>query len=62
MSQLSGCVKLLRSCDRWWGTVMIMLRSKGGWGGVAVNQKCDINQIGVKAIRKVCQLMERCDG
>ena len=36
--------------------------SKGDWGGVTVDQKCDINQRGVKDIIKVCQLMESCDG
>ena len=36
--------------------------SKGDWGGVTVDQKCDINQRGVKDIIKVCQLMGRCDG
>ena len=41
-----------------------MGRSKGDWGGVdlTVDQKNDINHRGVKDIRKVCQLMERCDG
>ena len=45
--------KLLRSCDSRWGSVMIMLRIKRGRGGVAGNQRCDINKKGVKAIRKV---------
>ena len=35
---------------------------KGAWGGVTVVRKGDSYQGGVKAIRKVCQLMERCDG
>ena len=34
-------------------------RSTGTWGGVTVVRKCDSHQGGV---RKVCQLMERCDG
>ena len=41
---------------------MVMGRRKGDWGGVAVDQKCNIDQKGVKGIKKVCQLMERCDG
>ena len=32
--------------------------SKGDWGGVTVDQKCDINQRGLKDIGKVCHLME----
>ena len=39
---------------------MVMGRSKGDWGGVTVDQKCDINQRGVKDIKKIYQL--RCDG
>ena len=31
------------------------------WGGVTVDRNCDTHQGGVKGIRKVCQLMERCD-
>ena len=29
---------------------------------MTVERKCDIIQRGVKGIRKVCQLMERCEG
>ena len=32
------------------------------WGGVTFVWKCDSHQGGVKGIKKVCQLMERCDG
>ena len=38
---------------------MVLGRSKGDLGGVAVDQKCDIGQRGVTCIRKVCQSMER---
>ena len=54
-------VKVLRGCVSWWEGVMVLGRGKGDWGGVAVDQKCDIDQRDVKGIRKVCQLMERCD-
>ena len=37
---------------------MVMGRSMRNWGGVTVDQKCYINQRGVKDIRKVCQLMD----
>ena len=29
---------------------------------MTVVRKCASHQVGVKGIRKVCQLMERCDG
>ena len=32
------------------------------WGGVAVVRECDSPKGGVKCIRKVCQMMKRCDG
>ena len=32
------------------------------WGGVTVVRKCCSSKEGVTSIRKVCQLMERCDG
>ena len=58
---------VVRKCDRqscvsWWDHVTVMGTGKRGWGGVTVNQNCDINQESVKDTRKVCQLMERCDG
>ena len=31
-------------------------------GHTSVDRKCDSHQGGVKGIRKVCQLMERCNG
>ena len=30
--------------------------------GVTVDRECDIHQGGVKGIKEVCQLVERCDG
>ena len=44
-------VKVLRSCVSWWGGVMVL--GVGDWGGVAVDQKCDIDHRGVRGIRKV---------
>ena len=41
---------------------MVMGRCNGVWKGVTVVRKCDSHQGGVKGIRKVCQLIERCDG
>ena len=32
------------------------------WGGVTVFRKCGSIQGVVKCLRKVCQLIERCDG
>ena len=32
------------------------------WAGVTVVRKCAISKRGVASIRKVCQLVERCDG
>ena len=29
---------------------------------MAAARECDSPQVGVKIVRKVCQLMERCDG
>ena len=40
---------------------MVMRRSKGVWEGVITFRRCDSSQGGVKDVRKVCQLMERCD-
>ena len=33
---------------------------KEAFGGVTVGRKCNSHQGGVKGIRKVCQLMDRC--
>ena len=43
-------------CDGHGGDVMRFL------GGETVVRKFDSHQEGVKGIRKVCQLMRRCDG
>ena len=32
------------------------------WEGVVTLRRCDSPQGGVKDVRKVCQLMERCNG
>ena len=40
---------------------MVMGRRKGDWGGVTFDMKCDSHQGGVKLIRSMSQLMERCD-
>ena len=32
------------------------------WEGETVNRKCDSHQRDVKGIRKLCQLVEKCDG
>ena len=32
------------------------------WGAVTVVRKCGSSKGGVSSIRKICQLMERCDG
>ena len=36
-------------------------RYTGAWGGVTDVRKCDTHQGGVKGVRKIFQLMERCD-
>ena len=36
-------------------------RCQDAWRGVTVVRKCDSYKVGVTSIRKVCQLMERCD-
>ena len=41
---------------------MVMEECKGVWEGVITFRRCDIPQGGVKDVRKVCQVMERCDG
>ena len=35
---------------------------KGVWEGVIMFSRCDTPQGGVEDVRKVCQVMERCDG
>ena len=40
---------------------MVMGGCKGVWEGVVTFRRCDSPQGSVKAIRKVCQLMETCD-
>ena len=41
---------------------MVMGGCKGVWEGVITFRRCDTPQGGVKGIRMVCQLIERCDG
>ena len=41
---------------------MLMEEVYKRFGGVTVVRKCYSHQGRVKGIRKVCQLMERCDG
>ena len=50
MSQLVG------RCNGHWGYVRRL------WGGETVVRTCGSFKGGVSSIRKVCQLMERCDG
>ena len=40
---------------------MSLGRCRESWVGVTVVRKCGSNEGGVKYIRKVCQLIERCD-
>ena len=40
---------------------MVMGGCKAVWEGVITFRKCDNPQGGVKDVRKVCHLMERCD-
>ena len=40
---------------------MIIEEVNRGFGGVTAVRECDSHQAGVKGIRKVCQLTERCD-
>ena len=32
------------------------------WEGMVIFKRCDSQQGGVKDVRKMCQLMESCDG
>ena len=48
--------QLVGWCDGHWGDVRRL------WGGVTVVRKSGTSKGGVSSIRKVCQLMERCDG
>ena len=41
---------------------MVMGGCKGMWGGVITFRRCDTPHGGLKDVRKVCQVMERCDG
>ena len=41
---------------------MVMGGLKGMWEGVITFRMCDSPQEGLKGIRKVCLLMDRCDG
>ena len=41
---------------------MVMGGCKGVWEGVITFRRCENHHGVVKGIRKVCQLMERCDG
>ena len=40
---------------------MVMVECKGVWEGVITFRKCDNFQGSMKDVRKVCQLMKRCD-
>ena len=41
---------------------MVMGGCKGMWEGVITFRMCDNPQGGERYVRKVCQLMEMCDG
>ena len=41
---------------------MVMGGCKGVWEGVITFKRCDSHQGGVTDVKKVCQLVERCDG
>ena len=41
---------------------MVMEGCEGMWEGVINFNRCDSPKGGVKDLRKMCQLMERCDG
>ena len=41
---------------------MVIGGCKWGWEGLTTFRRCDSPQGGVKDVRKVCQLMEKCDG
>ena len=41
---------------------MVIGGCKGVWEGVIYLRRCDTPKGGVKSARKVCQVMERCDG
>ena len=41
---------------------MVMGGCKGVLEGVMTFRRCDTPQGGVKDVRKVCQMMERCNG
>ena len=41
---------------------MVMGGCREVWEGVITFSRCDTPQGGVNDLRKVCQMMERCDG
>ena len=41
---------------------MVMGGCKGVWEGLITFRRCVNHQGGVKGVRKVCQVIERCDG
>ena len=50
----------MRKCE--YKKIIIYTSCKGMWEGVVTFRRCDSPQGGMKDVRKVCQLMERCDG